>query len=193
MIDLTDDGIRNYISTKKCPQNPEEIIWLVKHFKALNPKNAIEIGVERGYPTMLWRDLLSKEGKLIGIDINFHLLRANFLNKADYNKIYLLEGFSNSPCIIDSVTRILNGEKIDFIFIDGDHEYESVKSDYENYKKFLRPGGKIALHDVMCCRGIDGTFNTFDENGHLHGGPTRLYLEITNIKERNGNTAIITL
>ena len=32
----------------------------------------------------------------------------------------------------------LQGESLDFIFIDGDHTYEGVKSDFTNYKKYLK-------------------------------------------------------
>lgn len=38
--------------------------------------------------------------------------------------------------------------KIDFLFIDGDHSYEGVKSDFELYSKILTPNGIIMLHDT---------------------------------------------
>lgn len=38
--------------------------------------------------------------------------------------------------------------KIDFLFIDGDHSYEGVKSDFELYSKILTPSGIIMLHDT---------------------------------------------
>ena len=39
-------------------------------------------------------------------------------------------------------------EKIDLLFIDGNHEYEAVLRDYEDWSKYIKPGGIIALHDV---------------------------------------------
>ncbi|MFH1503089.1 MAG: class I SAM-dependent methyltransferase [Candidatus Diapherotrites archaeon] len=39
-------------------------------------------------------------------------------------------------------------EKIDFIYIDGNHDYEYVKGDMENYWKILKEGGIMAGHDV---------------------------------------------
>lgn len=39
-------------------------------------------------------------------------------------------------------------EDIDLLFIDGDHSYEAVMRDFEDWSKFLKPGGIIALHDV---------------------------------------------
>lgn len=37
----------------------------------------------------------------------------------------------------------------DFIFIDGDHTEEGVRSDYMEYGKLVRPGGIIAIHDIV--------------------------------------------
>jgi len=38
--------------------------------------------------------------------------------------------------------------QIDFLFIDGDHSYEGVKSDFELYSNLLSPKGIIVLHDT---------------------------------------------
>ena len=38
---------------------------------------------------------------------------------------------------------------IDFIFIDGSHQYEDVKQDVETFYPHVKPGGIIALHDVI--------------------------------------------
>lgn len=42
----------------------------------------------------------------------------------------------------------LDGRRLDFLFIDGDHSYEAIKSDYESYSPLVRSGGLIAIHDV---------------------------------------------
>lgn len=39
-------------------------------------------------------------------------------------------------------------ETFDALFIDGNHSYEYVKKDFENYSKKVKPGGIIAFHDV---------------------------------------------
>ena len=36
---------------------------------------------------------------------------------------------------------------VGLLFIDGNHEYNSVKSDFENWSKFLVPNGLVAFHD----------------------------------------------
>ena len=35
----------------------------------------------------------------------------------------------------------------DVLIIDGDHSYEGVKFDYENYRKFVRVGGYLIFDD----------------------------------------------
>ena len=41
----------------------------------------------------------------------------------------------------------MNHRHFDFVFIDGDHSYEGLKSDWEGWSRLIAPGGKIALHD----------------------------------------------
>jgi predicted O-methyltransferase YrrM len=39
---------------------------------------------------------------------------------------------------------------IDFLFIDGNHEYEAVARDFALWSRFVRVGGIVALHDAFC-------------------------------------------
>jgi predicted O-methyltransferase YrrM len=39
------------------------------------------------------------------------------------------------------------GIRFDFVFIDGLHEYETVKWEIEHYSKLIRPGGALLGHD----------------------------------------------
>jgi len=43
----------------------------------------------------------------------------------------------------------LNGNQLDFIFIDGDHSYEGVKKDFEMYSPLVKKRGIIAFHDIV--------------------------------------------
>ena len=40
-------------------------------------------------------------------------------------------------------------EPIDLLFLDGDHSYEAVRQDFEDWAPKIRPGGYLALHDAM--------------------------------------------
>jgi predicted O-methyltransferase YrrM len=41
---------------------------------------------------------------------------------------------------------------LDWVYIDGDHSYEAVKTDLENFSRVVKPGGVIAGDDY----GLDG-------------------------------------
>lgn len=55
-------------------------------------------------------------------------------------------------------------EAIDFLFIDGNHEYEAVKKDFLDWTPLVKPGGYVAFHDV--------SFN------NLNTGPQKLIREL---------------
>ena len=40
-------------------------------------------------------------------------------------------------------------EPIDLLFLDGDHSYEAVRRDFEDWAAKIRPGGFLAMHDVV--------------------------------------------
>jgi len=61
----------------------------------------------------------------------------------------LVEGGSRAPRTISAVSKALDGNKFDFLFIDGDHTYEGVKADFMLYRQFVREGGFIAFHDIV--------------------------------------------
>jgi len=48
----------------------------------------------------------------------------------------------------EKLKEILNGKKIDVLFIDGDHSCEGVKQDYKMYKEFVADDGLITFHDI---------------------------------------------
>ncbi|MCA1785856.1 MAG: class I SAM-dependent methyltransferase, partial [Desulfobacteraceae bacterium] len=64
-------------------------------------------------------------------------------------RLTLLSGNSHDPAFKDRVATALNGNPVDFLFIDGDHTETGVTADYEDYRQFVRPGGLIAFHDIL--------------------------------------------
>jgi cephalosporin hydroxylase len=60
---------------------------------------------------------------------------------------FLAGNSANSECL-STVKKRLDGAEIDFLFIDGDHSYEGVKTDFITYSPLVKKGGLIALHDI---------------------------------------------
>ena len=56
----------------------------------------------------------------------------------------IINGDSTDENVISSVKN----EIFDAVFIDGNHSYEYVKKDLQNYSPFVKEGGIVALHDA---------------------------------------------
>jgi predicted O-methyltransferase YrrM len=50
-------------------------------------------------------------------------------------------------------------EKIDLLFIDGDHSYEGTKSDVESWLPHLKSGGLVIMHDSGWAEGVKRVIN----------------------------------
>ncbi|MBS6829563.1 MAG: class I SAM-dependent methyltransferase [Desulfovibrio sp.] len=72
-----------------------------------------------------------------------------FLNNVQlfHSKITPLRG--NSHSIAETFE-----DSVDFLFLDGDHSYEGVKTDIEAWFPKLRSGGVIAMHDIGWAWGV---------------------------------------
>jgi hypothetical protein len=69
--------------------------------------------------------------------------------------------------------------KIDFLFIDGDHSYEGVKTDFELYSKILVDNGVIVLHDTD--ENYENTLIVSEDakkDHHRFDGPSKLVKEL---------------
>lgn len=112
------------------------IDFVVQHGKL---ESFLEIGVNWGGSVSVLLDYFENG---FGIDIN-DCPFFNRLLQINPNYIQII-GNSFDKYIIDTVAPY----QFDLLFIDASHDYESVKKDYENYKKYVRKGGLIAFHDI---------------------------------------------
>jgi cephalosporin hydroxylase len=141
-------------------QVPEEILSLADFVAALQPRNVMEIGSARGGTFYLWCMLAAPDGLKITIDLPggayggeenadpaTRSIRDLRMQSWAPN-IHLVAGDSHSIQVRDQVASLLGKEKVDFLFIDGDHTYEGVRADYLMYREFVRASGYIAFHDI---------------------------------------------
>jgi hypothetical protein len=63
-------------------------------------------------------------------------------------RLHLIRGDSHAPETLARTRDALRGEPLDFLLIDGDHTYDGVRRDFEDYGPLVRPGGLIAFHDI---------------------------------------------
>lgn len=121
--------------------------------------NVLEIGSQDGGSYYLWCKLSGSGGVKISIDLPNAPYSTRHLSGEDImHRTELLSSFSPQSHVVlanshdtstkERVKDLLNGELLDFIFIDGDHTYEGVKADYELYRDLVGPGGLMCFHDI---------------------------------------------
>lgn len=138
------------------PQEKKEITQLAKFVYELQPKVVVEIGTKFGGTFKIWNEVTN--AKTISIDlvdgIHGGVTRDDVNNRNEYfinlygSRCNFIEGDSHQDLTYDLLVNVLKGQKIDFLFIDGDHTYEGVKQDYEMYKELVSDNGYIAFHDI---------------------------------------------
>ncbi len=137
--------------TVKTLQIPEEITRLAEAVRAIKPRIIVEIGTARGGTLLIWSYLASE--RVITCDLNDMSVQkplySRFPPPGSRCQVTLLSGNSHDPAFKERLARELNGEKADFLFIDGDHTEAGVEADYNDYREFVRPGGLIAFHDIV--------------------------------------------
>jgi cephalosporin hydroxylase len=135
----------------KTLQIPSEILRLAQAVQAIQPKIILEIGTASGGTALIWSYLARERVITCNLqDMSYQTpLFTRFPPPGSRCRVTLLSGNSHGPDFKARVARELNGAKVDFLFIDGDHTEAGVTADYEDYKEFVRPGGLIAFHDIV--------------------------------------------
>ena len=157
----------------KTQQTPAEFKWLLEKFVDINPQRILEIGPKFGGCTKFFYDFMSNKSRLYTLDIQ----ERQWTWKKEYKPGKILVKINGDSTHIETIRRLalmLDGDKLDFIFIDGDHTYEAVKLDFRNYLNMTRKGSIIAFHDIYL-RLRDP--ENIDKDG-FHGSVTRLWEEL---------------
>lgn len=133
----------------KAHQVPYEIFSLIEAIQALQPKTFVEIGTADGGTHFLIRKLCESISDSVAIDTD---IRNKFLidRLTNTSQSHYLRGYSNSDNVLSKFKSIFpNPAMVDVLFIDGDHSYDGVKSDFHLYKNCVRSGGFIIFHDIV--------------------------------------------
>jgi len=112
--------------------------------------NYVEIGAYAGASAILM--LHNKNVKVISIDIGKPIGKQKVLNNINIffseERFKYIQGNSQNQKTIDELLKITN--EIDILFIDGDHSFEGVIKDFENYSNFVSKNGFIVFDDYRC-------------------------------------------
>ncbi|MEC0090195.1 class I SAM-dependent methyltransferase [Paenibacillus macquariensis] len=163
-------------------QNGNELKRFLRCVQQQKPKTVVEIGTASGGVFYCLSQLADPNALLVSIDYPGGPYgggqddgEAELYSKfgGPQQKKYFIRDRSFHHTTKQDLVNILEDRKIDLMFIDGDHSYGGVSSDYYMYKDLVAPGGVIAFHDINMRpetwgRGYDvGIF--WNEIKHSHG------------------------
>jgi len=157
-------------------QQRNEIIGLLEMLRQNPPKYVCEIGTASGGTLFLLTQVCRPDALLLSVDLGLSfercLVHARFASRRQ--KIVSVRGDSSAPETLGRVRSLLRGHPLDLLFIDGDHSYEGVKADFDNYSPLVRPGGLIVFHDIV--RDFGTRYGK--PTGHYTGGVPVFWEEI---------------
>ena len=87
-------------------------------------------------------------------DMHYSTMESIYAIGEDYDKvdcqIKLFKG-NTKETLPENLSQV---PSVDFVYIDGGHSYETVKSDYLNVKTILKTGTVVVFDDFNCERGV---------------------------------------
>jgi predicted O-methyltransferase YrrM len=151
ILATVESGPRNTLLARKAKrrgaaQKLRELAALSHFLRREHLQRVLELGTETGATLWVWSTLAQAEALLIAVDLarlpNPLAVRAN-------QRVEFLQADSHSAETKERIERLLGAEALDLLFIDADHTYEGVKSDFAMYAPLVRPGGLVVLHDII--------------------------------------------
>lgn len=136
-------------------QVDSEFIELINRLSKMESEITIEIGTYLGGTLIGWSRITKT--LLISVDIpqGYNQKRQKLYKSLSYPtlnpEIITLQEDSQVISTVDKVRQILQDRKVDILFIDGDHQYNGVKKDFELWSPLVRSGGVIVFHDIIKC------------------------------------------
>lgn len=177
-----------WVGGYRLQQNPAEFAAFL--FVLLRAKQAgkrfdhyLEIGSAAGGTARMIQEVVNVNTVTV-VDDGSHPSRQYWPENSKYleNLIEVI-GDSRGEATIAKVRA--TGRKFDLFGIDGDHAYESVKADWNNYKQFLNPGAVVWFHDTIAAMADVGVFwEELKDEGHRVLIDTQMYLGIGALEYR---------
>jgi cephalosporin hydroxylase len=149
-------------------QSRDELVPVLEVIKAASPSNVLEIGTANGGTLFLLTRVAAPDATIVSLDLPGGDWGGGYSEK----RIPLYEAFalpgqtlhlfredSHKLQALERVKQAFAGRTIDFLFIDGDHSYEGVRSDFEMYGPMVTRGGYIGFHDIAYTDGVTRLWN----------------------------------
>jgi len=124
------------------------LVWLCAMAQQAPDGTGVEVGIYVGSSLIAWSLIRKGRGECIGVD-NWAYIQQGTPQQRE--KCYHNIEVSGSPAKVLEMNSLQAAHVVQaplaFIFIDGDHAYESVKQDIAAWTPKVMPGGIVAFHD----------------------------------------------
>lgn len=146
------------IEKKRATQKITELSPLLSLLKSRKLRTVVEIGTAQGGTLYAWCKIAEPGALIVSIDLPHgpfgggyrlkDIKRFRKYKRKD-QKLYFLRKDSHEQMTKRKLIEILDGRKIDLLFIDGDHRYAGVKRDFRLYSPIVKQNGLIVFHDIL--------------------------------------------
>ncbi len=136
-----------------------EITTFIDTVAARRPKTMLEIGTAAGGTLLLLTLAAAPDAIIISVDLpgverfggSYPLWKREFFPRfvVPSQQLHLLRSDSHALSTLQTVQSILANRQLDLLFIDGDHTYSGVRTDWQMYGPLVAPDGLIAFHDIL--------------------------------------------
>lgn len=137
-----------------------EIRGFLHLIAADRPATVLEIGTGRGGTLFLLARAAREDALLVSVDAPD---ATGFGSRPEYaararlyrsvgrrtQRVVFLAADSHHADTLARVRHILAGRSVDVLFVDGDHTFDGVASDFRMYAPLVRSGGLVAFHDIV--------------------------------------------
>jgi cephalosporin hydroxylase len=139
-------------------QVDSEITGLLELLERERPRTVLDIGTADGGTLFLMTRAVADDALIVSVDLHGGMFGGGYPKwraplyrsfARGRQRLELVRADSHDPATLDRIRELLGGREVDFLFIDGDHRYEGVKSDFEMYGPLVRDGGLIGFHDII--------------------------------------------
>jgi predicted O-methyltransferase YrrM len=133
-----------------------ELREFMSRVNELRPRRLVEIGTAQGGTLFLLAQAAAPDATIVSVDLPGGRFGGGYVDQRAIvyrefarpgQRLELLRADSHDRSTIEAVAALVGD--VDLLFIDGDHTLEGVRSDFADYSPFVRPGGLVALHDVV--------------------------------------------
>lgn len=152
-------------------QNDAELaLFLMFVRDVVKPKKVLEIGTHTGglLHCLMRVSCQTCKTKFISVDLPWQEHEYTFGDFRGKKKDSVTFIVGDAGVVADQVSKVLDGSKLDFVFIDADHSYDGTKKHFELYSSLVREGGWVGFHDIYNGHGCGDFYKNKLINDYLH-------------------------